>query len=100
MAGFDTLVSKIMSFVIGVGLAAPLALVRNKLYVLSAPFPPTFLTLASIPLPPSLLSARLSALRNPHTTRPLAPYTMAYRTILLTVVYEGLLIGFWFIDHA
>lgn len=22
------------------------------------------------------------------------------RTILLTVLYEGLLIGFWFIDHA
>ncbi|OBZ74017.1 Glycogen debranching enzyme [Grifola frondosa] len=52
MAGFDTLVSKIMSFVIGLGLVAPLALVRNKL------------------------------------------------TILLTIVYEGLLIGFWFIDHA
>ncbi|KAI8996560.1 peptidase M50B-like-domain-containing protein [Trametes punicea] len=52
MAGFDTLVSKIMSFVLGVGLIAPLALVRNKL------------------------------------------------TILLTVVYEGLLVGFWFIDHA
>ncbi|KAI1796633.1 peptidase M50B-like-domain-containing protein [Ganoderma leucocontextum] len=52
MAGFDTLVSKIMSFVIGIGLVAPLALVRDKL------------------------------------------------TILLTVLYEGLLIGFWFIDHA
>ncbi|KAL1941136.1 hypothetical protein VTO73DRAFT_7348 [Trametes versicolor] len=52
MAGFDTLVSKIMSFVLGVGLIAPLALVRNKL------------------------------------------------TILLTVVYESLLVGFWFIDHA
>ncbi|KAI0367055.1 hypothetical protein BV20DRAFT_971167 [Pilatotrama ljubarskyi] len=52
MAGFDTLVSKIMSFVLGVGLIAPLALVRNKL------------------------------------------------TILLTVLYEGLLIGFWFVDHA
>ncbi len=33
MAGFDTLVSKIMSFVIGIGLVAPLALVRDKLYV-------------------------------------------------------------------
>ncbi len=22
------------------------------------------------------------------------------RTILLTIVYEGLLVGFWFIDHA
>ena len=31
MAGFDTLVSKIMSFVIGIGLLAPLAVVRNKL---------------------------------------------------------------------
>ncbi|KAI0741881.1 peptidase M50B-like-domain-containing protein [Daedaleopsis nitida] len=52
MAGFDTLVSKIMSFVIGIGLVAPLAVVRNKL------------------------------------------------TILLIGIYEGLLIGFWFIDHA
>ena len=39
MAGFDTLVSKIMSFVIGIGLVAPLALVRNKLYV-PLPLPP------------------------------------------------------------
>ena len=31
MAGFDTLVSKIMSFVLGIGLVAPLAVVRNKL---------------------------------------------------------------------
>jgi len=52
MAGFDTLVSKIMSFIIGIGLVIPLVLVRDKL------------------------------------------------TILLTVVYEALLIGFWFIDHA
>jgi len=52
MAGFDTLVSKIMSFIIAIGLVIPLVLVRDKL------------------------------------------------TILLTVLYEGLLIGFWFIDHA
>lgn len=52
MAGFDTLVSKIMSFFIGFGLVMPLVLVRDKL------------------------------------------------TILLTVFYEALLIGFWFIDHA
>jgi len=52
MASFDTLVSKIMSFVIGFGLLAPCFLVRDKL------------------------------------------------TLLLTVAYEGLLIGFWFIDHA
>lgn len=33
MAGFDTLVSKIVSFIIGLGLIAPLAVVRNKLCV-------------------------------------------------------------------
>lgn len=52
LSGFDTLVSKIMSFIIGLGLLLPLVLVRDKL------------------------------------------------TILLTFCYEGLLIGFWFIDHA
>lgn len=47
MAGFDTLVAKIMSFVIGIGLVAPLALVRNKLcvpftlLVIALPFPLT-----------------------------------------------------------
>ncbi|KAI9509126.1 peptidase M50B-like-domain-containing protein [Russula earlei] len=52
LGGFDTLAAKILSFVAGVGLIAPLSLVRDKL------------------------------------------------TILLTVAYEGLLVGFWFIDHA
>ncbi|KDQ26793.1 hypothetical protein PLEOSDRAFT_1043678, partial [Pleurotus ostreatus PC15] len=52
LAGFDTLVAKIMSFVLGVGLVMPLVLILDKL------------------------------------------------TILLTMFYEGLLIGFWFIDHA
>ncbi|KAH9945708.1 peptidase M50B-like-domain-containing protein [Amylocystis lapponica] len=52
LAGFDTLVAKIVSFVLGLGLITPLVLVRTKL------------------------------------------------TILLTLVYEGLLVGFWFIDHA
>ncbi|OCH93632.1 hypothetical protein OBBRIDRAFT_885307 [Obba rivulosa] len=52
LAGFDTLVAKVVSFAVGLGLVAPLALVRNKL------------------------------------------------TILLTLLYEGLLIGFWFIDHS
>ena len=33
MAGFDTLVSKIMSFIIGIGLLCPLVQVRDKLYV-------------------------------------------------------------------
>jgi hypothetical protein len=49
---FDILAAKIASFVIGIGLLCPLALVRDKL------------------------------------------------TILLTFLYEALLIGFWFIDHA
>jgi len=52
LAGWDVLISKIMSFVLGVGLVTPLVLVRDKL------------------------------------------------TILLTILYEGMLIGFWFIDHA
>ncbi|KAI0954933.1 hypothetical protein AcW1_006677 [Taiwanofungus camphoratus] len=52
LSGFDTLMAKIVSFVLGLGLVAPLTLVRNKL------------------------------------------------TILLTIIYEGLLVGFWFIDHA
>ncbi|KAI0051039.1 hypothetical protein FA95DRAFT_1555082 [Auriscalpium vulgare] len=52
MSGFDTLMAKIMSFVAGIGLIAPLSLVRDKL------------------------------------------------TIALTLVFEGLLIGFWFIDHG
>ncbi|KAI0073276.1 hypothetical protein K474DRAFT_1678024 [Panus rudis PR-1116 ss-1] len=52
LSGFDTLIAKIMSFIIGLGLVLPLVLVRDKL------------------------------------------------TILLTICYEGLLVGFWFIDHA
>ncbi|KZT10074.1 uncharacterized protein LAESUDRAFT_694683 [Laetiporus sulphureus 93-53] len=52
LAGFDILVAKILSFVLGLGLIAPLVLVRNKL------------------------------------------------TILLIIVYEGILVGFWFIDHG
>ncbi|KAI0322819.1 peptidase M50B-like-domain-containing protein, partial [Amylostereum chailletii] len=52
LSGFDTLMAKIMSFVAGVGLIAPLTLVRDKI------------------------------------------------TIVLTVLFEGLLIGFWFIDHG
>ncbi|KAL5531538.1 hypothetical protein ACEPAG_4415 [Sanghuangporus baumii] len=52
LGGFDTLVAKILSFVLGIGLIIPLVLVRDKL------------------------------------------------TILLTFCFEGLLVGFWFIDHA
>ncbi|CAL1714688.1 unnamed protein product [Somion occarium] len=52
LSGFDTLIAKVMSFIIGLGLVLPLTLVRDKL------------------------------------------------TILLTLFYEGLLVGFWFIDHA
>ncbi|KAF7356705.1 hypothetical protein MVEN_01005200 [Mycena venus] len=52
LAGWDTLVAKIMSFVLAIGLIMPLALVRDKL------------------------------------------------TILLTIIYEALLIGFWFVDHG
>lgn len=33
LAGFDTLIAKVMSFVAGIGILAPLVLVRDKLYV-------------------------------------------------------------------
>ncbi|KAJ8521537.1 hypothetical protein ONZ45_g1733 [Pleurotus djamor] len=52
LAGFDLLVAKIMSFVLGVGLVMPMVLAMDKL------------------------------------------------TIVLVMFYEGLLIGFWFIDHG
>jgi len=52
IAGWNTLAAKILSFVLGVGLIIPLALVRDKL------------------------------------------------TIALSILYEGVIIGFWFIDHA
>ncbi|KAJ7583276.1 peptidase M50B-like-domain-containing protein [Mycena floridula] len=52
LAGWDTLVAKVMSFVLAVGLIIPLKLVRDKL------------------------------------------------TIILTLLYEGMLIGFWFVDHG
>lgn len=34
LSGFDTLVAKIMSFIVGMGLVLPLVLVRDKLCVL------------------------------------------------------------------
>lgn len=52
LAGWDTLMAKIMSFFLAIGMLMPLRLVRDKM------------------------------------------------TILLTFMYEGLLIGFWFIDHG
>jgi hypothetical protein len=73
LGGFDTLVAKILSFVAGVGLIAPLSLVRDKLYVLPLPVP----------------QYRKSTTGHAR-----------HRTILLTLSFEGALIGFWFIDHA
>jgi hypothetical protein len=35
LGGFDSLAAKLLSFVAGVGLIAPLSLVRDKLYVAS-----------------------------------------------------------------
>ncbi|KAH6916173.1 peptidase M50B-like-domain-containing protein [Coprinopsis sp. MPI-PUGE-AT-0042] len=52
LAGWNTLVAKILSFVLGVGLIIPLVLVRDKL------------------------------------------------TIVLTIGYEAMVVGFWFIDHG
>lgn len=71
LAGFDILMSKILSFVLGLGLIAPLALVRNKLCVV---------------LPELCVCYALRML--------------CLRTILLTCIYEGLLVGFWFVDHG
>lgn len=69
LAGWDTLVAKVLSFVLGVGLVLPLVLVRDKLWVNRILF----------------LQGEL---------------TMFFRTIVLTICYEGMLIGFWFIDHG
>lgn len=69
LAGWDTLVAKVMSFVLGIGLIMPLALVRDKLCTIILP------------------------IRSPELTCP-------FRTILLTILYEALLIGFWFVDHG
>ena len=68
LAGWDVLIAKVMSFVLGVGFLTPLVLVRDKLWVFS------------------FLGACI--------------YLIDRRTILLTLIYEALLIGFWFIDHA
>lgn len=70
LAGFDTLVAKIVSFVLGLGLITPLVLVRTKLCVRRENFHN---------------DAWIDAL---------------FSAILLTAVYEGLLIGFWFVDHG
>lgn len=72
LAGWDTLVAKVMSFVLAVGLILPLKLVRDKLCVHVSSFDPCHSNSRFI----------------------------LCRTILLTIIYEGLLIGFWFIDHA
>ena len=37
LAGWDTLVAKVMSFVLGIGLVLPLRLVRDKLCVIASP---------------------------------------------------------------
>ena len=71
LGGFDTLVAKLLSFVAAVGLIAPLSLVRDKLYV-----------------------DQLLPRSHPHEGAD------THRTIFLTLVFEGLLVGFWFVDHA
>lgn len=72
LGGFDILAAKICSFAIGVGLIMPLVLVRDKMQgdLFSVVFH-VRLTLAS----------------------PIS-------TIVLTIIYEILLIGFWFINHG
>lgn len=76
LGGFDTLAAKLLSFVAAVGLIAPLSLVRDKLYVVA----------------PSAYKYRTK-------NNSLTGHTRI-RTIVLTIAYEGLLVGFWFIDHA
>jgi len=73
LAGWDTLVAKVLSFVLGVGLVLPLVLVRDKLCVVSIFCPcRNFIVICGD----------------------------FFRTILLTLCYEGMLVGFWFIDHG
>ena len=74
MSGFDTLVAKILSFIVAIGLLCPLVLVRDKLYALD--------------------------LYAQYAKRLTIPLPLSCSTILLTACYEGLLIGFWFVDHA
>lgn len=100
MAGFDTLVAKIMSFVIGIGLVAPLALVRDKLcvpFVLLVVVFARALTASKYPIVCALTAMRVLGFLREQCA---LPRPCATRTILLTVLYEGLLIGFWFIDHG
>ena len=80
LGGFDSLAAKLLSFVAAVGLIAPLSLVRDKLYVARCASRPRS-------LPQTTNEKKLI-------------FDTCIRTILLTVLYEGLLVGFWFIDHA
>lgn len=77
LGGFDTLAAKLLSFVAAVGLIAPLSLVRDKLYVVTS-----------------------RAYKHRTENNSLTGTHTRIRTILLTIAYEGLLVGFWFIDHA
>lgn len=76
LGGFDSLAAKLLSFVAGVGLIAPLSLVRDKLYVAASRHALVLYLKKKVDLDSYI------------------------RTILLTIFYEGLLVGFWFIDHA
>ena len=80
LGGFDSLAAKLLSFVAAVGLIAPLSLVRDKLYV-------------------ARCASRSRSLSQTTNKKKLI-FDTCIRTILLTVLYEGLLVGFWFIDHA
>ena len=73
LGGWDTLVAKILSFFLGLGLVIPIILVRDKLSV--------------------------QCTRSASATSILMRL-FGCRTILLTLFYEGLLVGFWFVDHA
>jgi hypothetical protein len=67
-AGWDTLIAKVASLFLAVGLICPLVLVRDKLCV------PVL----------DLCGAGL----------------MDSSTIVLSICYEALLVGFWFADHG
>lgn len=71
-AGWNLLVAKILSFCIAFGLLLPLSLVRDKLCVIG--------------------NSCMNGI-------PWADLDVT-RTIFVTIIYEGLLIGFWFIDHG
>lgn len=85
LGGFDILAAKICSFVIGLGLIMPLVLVRDKMCVAA----------------PSVLTTRSPVCPAHYRLIFIMPLPRrCSSTIILTIIYEILLVGFWFIEHG